>query len=474
MVTSPLPRNLEISSLPAIADLKLPKTKLFGTDGIRGRAGDFLTEALAWRVGFCAGEMWRDRAENTGPVLVGRDSRNSSEPLARALADGLNAAGLNAWQLGLCPTPAVAQLARHCGATGGIMVSASHNPPADNGIKFFDGNGIKLSEALQERLETAVRAKTRTRAVFPSGIERDRSNLLDRYVASLCESLGGQRLDGLHVVLDLAWGSAVSVAAAAFEGAGARVTCLHDRADGDRINVRCGSTHLEVLKEAVLAYKADMGFAFDGDADRVLAVDNRGRAIDGDYILYLWGRHLQRQGKLPNNAIVATVMSNLGFEKAWQRLGGTLLRAKVGDRHVCEEMRRSGAVLGGEQSGHILCTHYGITGDGTLTALHLAALVRRSGVSLAELVADSFQTYPQLLRNVRVEDREKRANWQACSELQAVIQRAEEDLGDRGRILVRASGTEPVIRVMVEAETNELVYHWTDVLAETVERFLGR
>ena len=255
---------------------------------------------------------------------------------------------------------------------------------------------------------------------------------------------------------------------------GAEVICLHDRPDGDRINVNCGSTHLDPLRAAVLSHNACLGFAFDGDADRVLAVDSQGRAIDGDYILYLWGQALRNQGQLPDNLIVSTVMANLGFERAWEAQGGQLLRTSVGGQYVHAEMQRTGSTLGGEQSGHVICSHYGVSGDGLLTALHVAALVKRSGNGLSELVNQSFQTYPQVLQNVRVEDRELRLNWQQCDPLQQAIAHAETAMGDQGRVLVRASGTEPVIRVMVEAATSELVHHWTDNLVLAVHQHLLR
>ena len=216
-----------------------------------------------------------------------------------------------------------------------------------------------------------------------------------------------------------------------------------------------------------------MGFAFDGDADRVLAVDNQGRPVDGDYILYLWGQNLREKQQLPQDLIVATVMANLGFERAWQKLGGQMVRTAVGDQYVQAEMQRSGAMLGGEQSGHILCWHYGITGDGLLTALHIAALVRQAGQSLAEMVDSSFQTYPQLLRNVRVEDRQRRLGWQNCQELQTAIENAEKAMADTGRVLVRASGTEPLIRVMVEAASADLAHYWTDYLVRVVQQNLA-
>jgi phosphoglucosamine mutase len=277
----------------------------------------------------------------------------------------------------------------------------------------------------------------------------------------------------MRIVLDLAWGASVQLAGQVFADLGAEVICLHDQPDGDRINVNCGSTHLDPLKEAVRQYSADMGFAFDGDADRVMAVDAKGRVVDGDYILYLWGQTLQAANQLPGDLIVATVMANLGFERAWEQLGGKFVRTAVGDQYVQAEMQRSKAMLGGEQSGHILCHHYSFTGDGMLTALHLASLVRQSGFSLTQLVDQSFQTYPQLLCNVRVEDRDRRLSWQECSPVTKAIAQAEAAMGDQGRILVRASGTEPVIRVMVEAADAQVANHWASEVVLVVQQHLG-
>lgn len=452
----------------------LPPTRLFGTDGIRGRFGDLLTPALGFQVGLQAGYVLKTHA--TGPIVLGQDSRNSSDVLADALAAGLTTAGLEVWNLGLCPTPVVAHLTSISEAAGGVMISASHNPPEDNGIKFFGAQGSKLSTELQESIEAALRGQSDISTTVPTsaGAHYQRSELVADYVQSLHNSLGpNASLSGMRIVLDLAWGAAARLGEAVFRAMGAEVICLHDSPDGDRINVNCGSTHLGPLQAAIQRHQADLGFAFDGDADRVLAVDNQGRIVDGDYILYLWGSALKQRGQLPGNLIVATVMSNLGFERAWQQQGGTLLRTAVGDQYVHAEMLRSHGVLGGEQSGHILCRHYGVSGDGLLTALHIADLVHQSGLSLAELRDQSFQTYPQLLRNIRVDDRDRRLNWQDCRPLQQAIAQAESEMGDRGRILVRASGTEPVIRVMVEAASSDLTQYWTAYLSGVVERQLA-
>lgn len=457
--------------------LALPESRLFGTDGIRGKAGELLTAPLALQIGFWAGQVLQETTGGDRPVILGQDSRNSSSMLAMALSAGLSAAGLEVWNLGLCPTPGVANLTCQLEAIGGIMISASHNPPEDNGIKFFGAKGSKLSLELQAQIESALRG---TAIDLPSPLGRCgqhyyRPELVGEYLAAVQAPLltRDQPLQGIKVVLDLAWGAAAEVAPLSFKALGAEIICLHDRPDGDRINVNCGSTHLAPLQAAVQEHQADLGFAFDGDADRVLAVDAQGRVVDGDYILYLWGQTLRQRNQLPGDTIVATVMSNLGFERAWEQQGGKLVRAAVGDQYVHAEMLRHGSMLGGEQSGHILCRHYGVSGDGLMTALHLTALAHESGHSLATLVDQSFQTYPQRLKNVRVDDRARRLNWKTCDPLQQAIIAAEADMGDRGRVLVRASGTEPLIRVMVEAATADLVNHWTETLAAIVEMNLA-
>lgn len=453
---------------------ELPATPLFGTDGIRGRVGELLSAPLALKVGFWAGIVLRTKSCSLGPVIVGQDSRNSSDMLARALSSGLAAAGLEVWHLGLCPTPCVAYLTSLNNAVGGVMISASHNPPEDNGIKIFGPDGAKLPQLWQKEIEAGLRGK----ATFPvsqsaEGRHYSRPELVQDYVESLKRPfLQGRNFEGIRIVLDLAWGAAVGLAPTVFREMGAEVICLHNKPDGDRINVQCGSTDLAPLQAAVQQHSADLGFAFDGDADRVLAIDSQGRPVDGDYILYLWGQTLHQAQQLPGNLIVSTVMANLGFERAWEKLGGKLIRTAVGDQYVQAEMLRTGGMLGGEQSGHILCRHYGITGDGLLTALHLVALVQRAGVRLFELVDQSFQTFPQLLWNVRVEDRDRRLGWQQCEALQQAIALGEAAMGEQGRILVRASGTEPVIRVMVEAASADLAHHWTEQLVLAVRQNL--
>ncbi|WP_299404618.1 phosphoglucosamine mutase [Acaryochloris sp. IP29b_bin.148] len=465
-------RTIEPSKFARKVAAVAKDVNLFGTDGIRGRVGQHLTPQLALQVGFCAGLELGQQASAHQPFILGQDSRNSSDMLAMALSAGLTAAGLDVWHVGLCPTPTVAYLAHHTDAVGGVMVSASHNPPEDNGIKFFQANGTKLPPTLQARIEHRIKSHNPQPERW--GHHYYRPELTQAYTEAIQTPLQSQvTFQGLRVVLDLAWGAATQLAPAVFTAMGAEVICLHDQPDGDRINVHCGSTHLEPLKAAVHLHNADIGFAFDGDADRVLAIDSQGRTVDGDYILYLWGKALQERQQLPDNLIVATVMSNLGFELAWQQQGGTLIRAAVGDQNVHSEMLSHGSMLGGEQSGHILCPHYGVSGDGLLTALHLATIVCQSQTPLSELVSHSFQTYPQILKNVRVEDRDRRKNWQDCQPLQTLMEQANHAMGDQGRILVRASGTEPLIRVMVEAQHPEMATQWTDRLVGAVAEHLA-
>jgi phosphoglucosamine mutase len=447
----------------------------FGTDGIRGQVGAQVSPALAMQVGFWCGQVLPQGA----PVLIGMDSRSSGPMLVAALTAGLTAAGREVWALGLCPTPAIPGAIRRLGAAGGLMVSASHNPPEDNGIKVFGASGAKLSRGQQQAIEAGLQGLGIGKGLGASGgflgtgVVYPRHDLLADYQRSLVASVMGRRLEGCKIVLDLCWGSATACGEAAFRALGAELTVLHGQPDGACINVGCGSTDLEPLRRAVLESEASMGFAFDGDADRMLAVDGRGRVVDGDQILYLWGSWLLDEGQLPANRIVATVMSNLGFERAWQAKGGVLERTAVGDQYVHQAMEQLGAGLGGEQSGHILSARHGMSGDGLLTALQVATLLHRSGQSLADWLDGSFQPYPQTLVNVIVTDRQRRQQWQNCAPLQQVLEAAEAAMQGSGRVLVRASGTEPLLRVMVEAADQQLVEHWSTQLAAAAEQHLN-
>ncbi len=463
----------EAASHPEVFPLGVPLAEgvaRFGTDGIRGRVGTSVTPALALQVGYWTGVV----LQADGPVVIGTDSRRSGPMLVAALSAGLMAAGREVWQLGLCPTPAVPGTIRRQGAAGGLMVSASHNPPHDNGIKVFGASGAKLVAARQRAIEAGLQGRTAPPPLAGNGREVPRPDLLAAYVDSLRASTGGQRLDGCRVVLDLCWGSATACGEELFRSLGAEVLVLHGEPDGERINQGCGSTHLEPLKRAVLESGADMGFAFDGDADRMLAVDGRGRVVDGDHTLYLWGSALRRAGQLPDDRLVATVMSNLGFERAWQASGGVLERTDVGDQHVHAAMEALGAGLGGEQSGHILSARHGMSGDGLLSALQVATLIHGAGLKLDEWMDGSFQPYPQRLVNVTVPNRQRRQQWQDCEPLRLAVAEAEAAMAGHGRVLVRASGTEPLLRVMVEAAEQSQVDHWTDRLAAEAERHLNQ
>ena len=447
-------------------------TAAFGTDGIRGRVGQQITPALALQLGYWCGQV----LPQGGPILLGSDSRSSGPMLVAALAAGLTAAGREVLDLGLCPTPAVPGAIRQLGGSGGLMVSASHNPPHDNGIKVFGACGAKLGKEQQAAIEAGLHGAadgSSGNGFCGTGRLQQRPDLLEAYQQRLLESVAGARLDGCRIVLDLCWGSASSCGEALFRALGADITVLHGEPDGSRINQNCGSTHLEPLRAAVLERGAAMGFAFDGDADRMLAVDGRGRVVDGDQILYLWGQALMAEGALPENRIVATVMSNLGFERAWQASGGLLERTAVGDQYVHAAMEELGAALGGEQSGHILSARHGMSGDGLLTALQVATLIQARGGSLADWMDSSFHPYPQRLVNVTVPDKGRRTGWQSCAPLSEAVQQAEEAMHGSGRVLVRASGTEPLLRVMVEAAEQGDVDHWSEHLAALADQYLN-
>ena len=437
-----------------------PPTPVFGTDGIRGRVGVELTPSLALQLGYSCGHV----LDPGPPVLLGRDSRKSSPMLVAALQAGLLAAGREVWDLGLCPTPTVAWLTRHQQAAGGLMISASHNPPADNGIKVFAQDGCKLPHHQQRDLEQWLK-RSAPLGCQAGGSSHQRHDLLKVYEQGLLEQLEPGQGRRLRVILDLCWGAATACAVSLFERFGAEVTVLHGQPDGNRINVDCGSTALDLLQQAVVDQEADLGIAFDGDADRCLAVDHRGQPVNGDHILYLWGGMLDDRGWLPEHRLVITQMANLGFRRGWMERGGVLEETPVGDQHIYVAMERTGAALGGEQSGHVLWSQHHSIGDGLMTALQLTQLVAGSGHSLAALAGTSFYSYPQKLINVRITDPQTREEWRCNSRLRDGIAAAEAAMGRDGRVLIRASGTEPLLRVMVEAREATQVDLWCRKLA---------
>ncbi len=446
--------------------------RLFGTDGVRGLAGVDVTAELALGLAQSAAfVLGRDaRAESRRPkAVVARDPRVSGEFIAAAVAAGLASAGVDVLEAGVIPTPAAAYLVADTGADFGVMVSASHNPAPDNGIKFFAKGGLKLPDDVEDEIEAVMakpHAATTGREV---GRIRRFSDAEDRYLVHLLGTLEGIRLDGLHVVLDCAHGAAAGISPDVFSDAGAKVTVIGNDPDGFNINDGVGSTHLEPLMAAVLKHGADLGIAHDGDADRCLAVDAAGNMIDGDKIMAILALSLSARGKLVKNTLVATVMSNLGLKLAMANNGIDVIETGVGDRYVLERLNADGFSLGGEQSGHVIMSDYATTGDGILTGLHLAAEVKRSGKTLAEL-AECMTVYPQVLVNVRGVDRSK-AN--SDDVLQQAVAQAELVLAGNGRVLLRPSGTEPVVRVMVEAAHEEQAQQLANDLAAVVKERLA-
>lgn len=430
--------------------------RLFGTDGVRGRANADLTPELALAVAIAAAHTLAERDTSHRPVaVVGRDPRASGEMLSAAVVAGLASAGADVLDAGVLPTPAVAYLVGALGADLGVMLSASHNPMPDNGIKLFAGGGHKLPDDLEAQIEAAVGA-TGDAGVWrrPTGVDIGRVHPLadsgTRYVDHLLSVLP-HRLDGIRVVVDCANGAAAEVGPRAYRAAGAEVIPIHADPDGLNINRDCGSTHLNVVRDAVRAHGADLGLAHDGDADRCLAVTADGTETDGDHIMAILALAMREAGALKENTLVATVMSNLGLKIAMREHGITMVETKVGDRYVLEELRNRGLSLGGEQSGHIVMPAHATTGDGLLTGLHLMATMATTGRSLAEL-ASVVTSLPQVLVNVPVADRSLAASH---PEALAKVGEAERELGTRGRVLLRPSGTEQLVRVMVEAGTRE-------------------
>lgn len=443
--------------------------KYFGTDGVRGIANEELSPELAFKVGRMGGYvLTRHKQEGKPKVVIGRDTRISGHMLENALIAGLLSVGAEVVRLGVISTSGVAYLTRVLGADAGAMISASHNPFPDNGIKFFGSNGFKLSDEVEAEIEQLLDAPEDT---LPRPTGENIGTVLDflegsqKYLSHLKNTVT-ERYDGLKVVLDCANGAVSSLAARLFADVEAEVITIGASPNGININDHCGSTHPERLQEEVLKHNADLGLSFDGDADRCIAVDDKGEIIDGDYLMAIFARALKAKGKLNNNTIVTTVMANLGFFKAMEEAGVNTTKTAVGDRYVVEEMLRGGYNLGGEQSGHIIFLDYNTTGDGLLTGLQILNVVKETGKPLSEL-KQIMRKFPQLLVNVRVEDKTKLAG---NSAIEQAIKEAEEELAGNGRVLVRPSGTEPIVRVMAEgpdeAELQALVERIVNVVKQ--------
>jgi len=444
--------------------------KLFGTDGIRGIAGEYpLDKKTVYAVGRALGDHLP-----AGPrrVVIGQDTRESSAWMADMLVSGLRDTGVETQSAGVVPTPTIAYLTHTHGFSAGVVISASHNPWRDNGIKIFGGDGYKLPDAVELEIESEIFSLL-NEGIPPGTAEPAEPSLPGDpalradYLNWLARTIAGA--ERLHLVVDCANGAASTVAPEIFKSSGAHAEFTHRTPDGRNINENCGALHPEIVAREVLARTADLGICFDGDADRALFADSNGRVVNGDAVMLLLARDLKQRGELTNDTVVATTMSNMGLEAALRESGIKMLRAPVGDKYVLEEMRKTGAVLGGEQSGHIILSREATTGDGLLTAIRVLGIVAASGCSLAELVA-GLTVFPQTIKNVRV--KEKRPLDQLPQVMQA-IEQAERELKGNGRVNVRYSGTEALARVMVEAETEETVQRIAGQIAGALEAAIG-
>lgn len=446
--------------------------KYFGTDGVRGEANVELTPELAFKLGRFGGYVLSQHETDVPRVFVARDTRISGQMLEAALIAGLLSVGIHVYKLGVLATPGVAHLVKTEKASAGVMISASHNPAQDNGIKFFAGDGFKLDDALEAEIEALLDAEEDTLprpsakglgdvVEYPEGLRKYQQFLVST----------GTDLDGMKVALDTANGAAATSARQIFVDLGADLTVMAEKPDGLNINEGVGSTHPEKLQELVKETGSQIGLAFDGDSDRLIAVDENGDLVDGDRIMYIVGKYLADRGLLAKNTIVTTVMSNLGFHKALDREGIEKAVTAVGDRYVVEEMRKEGYNVGGEQSGHVILMDYNTTGDGQLTAVQLTKIMKETGKKLSELAAE-VTIYPQKLVNIRVENSMKDKAMKVPA-IAAIIEKMEAEMAGNGRILVRPSGTEPLLRVMAEAPTDAEVDYYVDTIADVVRAEIG-
>ena len=454
--------------------------KYFGTDGFRGNANENLTADHAYKVGrflgWYYGELKRRSGDDTpARIVIGKDTRRSSYMFEYSLVGGLTASGADAYLLHVTTTPSVAYISRVDSFDCGIMISASHNPYHDNGIKLINGNGEKMEDSVIELVEAYLDGRLEafgekfTEIPFATGAKIGRSvdyiSGRNRYVGYLI-SLGMYSFRGMRIGLDCANGSSWNIAKAVFDALGAETHVINAEPNGTNINNNAGSTHIEVLQKYVVENGLDAGFAYDGDADRCLCVDDKGGIITGDHILYIYGRYMKERGRLINNTVVTTVMSNFGLYKAFDEIGVEYAKTAVGDKYVYEYMKEPDCCLGGEQSGHIIFSKYASTGDGILTSLKMMQVIMSRGKKLSELAAP-LVVYPQVLENVRVKDKSAA---QADPEVQAAVKAAAEALGDTGRILVRESGTEPLVRVMVEAENEDICHKYVDSVVDIIKK----
>lgn len=448
--------------------------RLFGTDGARGVANTELSCELAMQIGRAAAMVLTDSNQGKRPVvMIGKDTRASGDMLEGALVAGLCSVGADVILLGVVPTPAVAYLVTKYGTDAGVMISASHNPCEYNGIKIFSGSGYKLPDEMENKIEAIVLDNV---CEIPNptgggvGMVTHKYDAVEEYIEHVASTIN-VRLDGLRIALDCANGSSSVTAEKLFTTLGANFEIFNSTPDGININEKCGSTHIEGLQQIVREQGFDAGFAFDGDADRCLAVDNEGKLVDGDYIMALLAEDMTERGTLSGNAIVGTILTNMGFHKFCADRGMNFIAAKVGDRYVLEEMLKNGYNLGGEQSGHIIFLDHCTTGDGQLTAVQICGLLARSGKKFSEFTS-LITPYPQIMVNVRVTT-EGKAKLATCEAVNSAVAAAEAELGDTGRIIVRMSGTEPLIRVMTEGENEEQIIRIANELADVIKTHLG-
>jgi len=443
--------------------------RLFGTDGVRGTAGDYPLDRMTVRRLGAALVRALPASSRTARLIVGRDTRESGDWIEAEFAHGAGAEGAEVTSAGIVPTPAIAYLTRSDGYDAGVVISASHNPYQDNGIKIFSGTGEKFTERVERQVEAIV-ADQSWRVPTGSAREVAGASLVELYLKHLSAVWpDSSALSGITLVADCANGATTSVAPELFRRLGLKTIVIGNQPDGRNINLNCGSTHPELLIETVKASGAEIGVAFDGDGDRAIFVDHRGRLVNGDAVLLMCGRQLQKEGRLKRNTIVATVMSNLGLQVALSAIGITMVRTAVGDKYVMEEMQSLGASLGGEQSGHIIFSDYLFTGDGLCTALNVLRTVALSGRSLAEL-SDDLVNYPQVLVNVRVRER---VDLQRVPAVAQTIKRVEAKVADHGRLLVRYSGTEPLLRVMLEGRDEDEIRALAEEIVDVVKKHLS-
>lgn len=446
--------------------------RLFGTDGARGVANSELTCELAMKIGRAAAMVLTESCAHKPKVLIGMDTRASSHMLAAAIGAGLCSVGADVLIIDVVPTPAVAFLVKEYDYDAGIMISASHNPCEYNGIKIFQGNGYKLPDELENEIEEIILDETKVPPVVLGGDVGKisfSSKAVDDYIFHLAMTADGD-FKGMKIALDCANGSASVTARALFTRLGAKCCIINETPNGTNINENCGSTHLEQLQKFVVENKCDIGFAFDGDADRLLVVDENGEVVDGDKIIAVCSKFMKENNKLKNNTAVVTVMSNMGFFKFCEKNDINCVKTKVGDRYVLEEMVKNGFVIGGEQSGHIIFLDYATTGDGQMSAIQVLNVLKSTGKKISEL-ASEMQVYPQVLINVRVSNFGK-ARLDKDEEVQLAIREASEELGDTGRVLVRVSGTEPLVRVMLEGEDYNQIKSLAESIAKVIEERL--